>query len=219
MPSATLPATDAAAGLDAGEDQTRDFAALFPPSRGRDQLTARTARLLHDVLRYLGETGRVRLAHLGGRPVREEDDDLFTALPEFTWRQSAHWRRRFIEVFDALADQLAQGRAPMPGSPAEEFGLWLAIVQAELLITVQPEIVERAVDGLAAEDGDFDWPRCHARLFRHAYVPLLFLAEFDGMQDPLHEANQRLRIGDYRPVNWFTVFAEAVPAGAGMRWV
>ena len=215
MPSATLPSPDVAEHHGPGPD----FAVLFPPSRHGEHLSARTARLLHDVLRYLGETGHARLARLGGRPVREEDDDLFTALPEFTWSQSVHWRRRFVAVFDELADQLAQGRMPMPGSAAEEFALWLGIVQAELLITMQPEIVQRAVDGLASEDGDFDWTRCHARLFRHPYVPLLFLAEFDGMQDPLHEANRRLRIGDYRPSSWFTEFAEAAPGYAGMRWV
>jgi hypothetical protein len=212
MQSATLSSAPAAEG--------QDFAVLFPPSPESDHLTARTARLLHDVLRYLGAVGHARLAQLGARPVREEDDDLFTALPEFTWSQSVPWRRRFIEVFDAIADQLAQGRTPVPSTPAEEFALWLAIVQAELLLTLQPDLVHKAVDGIASEPGDFDWPRCHARLFRHAYVPLLFLAEFDGMQDPDHAANRRLRIGDYRPAGWFTEFAAApVPSYAGMRWV
>lgn len=200
-------------------DEGLDFALLFPPSPHGAHLTARTARLLHDVLRYLGEVGSARLEQLGARPVREEDEDLFTALPGFTWHQSVHWRRRFVAVFDEIADQLAQGHTPMPGTPAEEFALWLAIVQAELLITVQPELVERATAGLPPERGDFDWPHCHARLFRHAYVPLLFLAEFDGMQDPGHEANRRLRIGDYRPAGWFREFAAAAPTSSAMRWV
>jgi len=200
-------------------DEGLDFAALFPASQHGAQLTARTARLLHDVLRYLGEVGHVRLAQLGARPVREQDEDLFTALPAFTWHQSVHWRRRFVAVFDEIAEQLAQGRTPMPGTPAEEFALWLAIVQAELLITMQSDVVERAVAGIAPEPEDFDWPRCHARLFRHTYVPLLFLAEFEGMQDPGHEANRRLRIGDYRPASWFREFAAAGPAYPDMRWV
>lgn len=201
-------------------DEGRDFALLFPTSQHGAHLTARTARLLHDVLRYLGEVGHTRLAKLGDRPVREQDEDLFTALPEFTWHQSVHWRRRFIAVFDEIADQLAQGRTPMPGTPAEEFALWLAIVQAELLITMQPDVVEHAVGAIAPAHDDFDWPQCHARLFRHAYVPLLFLTEFAGMQDPGHEANKRLRIGDYRPAGWFREFtAAAAPAYPAMRWV
>lgn len=199
-------------------DESLDFAALFPPSRRGGDLTARTARLLHDVLRFLGEVGRARLAVLGGRPVREEDEDLFTALPEFTWYESEGWRRRFVEVFDTLADQLAQGRTPVPASAAQEFALWLAIVQAELLITMQPDLVGTVVHGITAEPDDFDWPHCRARLFRHAYVPVLFLAEFDGMQDPAHEANRRLHIGDYRPSAWFTEFAAAAHAHAhGIR--
>ena len=186
-----------------------DFPALFPPSEHGAHITARTAALLHDVLRYLGESGRARLAQLGDRAVREADDDLFTALPEFTWHQPAWWRRRFVAVFDRLATRLGEGRTPLPATPAEEFALWLAFVQAELLITRQPELVRRVVGGIPPHDNDFDWPRCHARLFRHGYVPLLFQAEFDGLEDPGHEVNRRLHIGDYRPAAWFGASGES----------
>ena len=189
-------------------EEPPDFAALFPPP-GRDaRPTARTAALLHDVLRYLGDVGRARVAVLGDRAVSEADDDLFTALPAFTWQQGHVWRRRFVAGFDRLAARLAEGRAPLPATPAEEFALWLGIVQGALLIAVEPELVLRTVDGMAPDEGDFDWRWCYARLFRHAYVPLLARAEFAGLQDPAHEANRRLRIGDYRPGSWFLGFDE-----------
>jgi hypothetical protein len=171
-------------------------------------LTARTAALLHDVLCYLGDVGRARVAALGDRAVYEADDDLFTALPEFTWRQGQAWRRRFVAGFDRLAARLAEGRAPLPTTPAEEFALWLGIVQGALLIAGEPELVLRTVDGIPPHEGDFDWRWCYARLFRHPYVPLLAQAEFDGLQDPGHEANRRLSIGDYRPGGWFLGFDE-----------
>jgi hypothetical protein len=60
------------------------------------------------------------------------------------------WRRRFVAGFDRLAARLAEGRAPLPATPAEEFALWLAIVQAALLIAVEPELVLRTVDGTPA---------------------------------------------------------------------
>jgi hypothetical protein len=187
-------------------EQPPDFAALFPPP-GRDaRLTARTAALLHDVLRYLGEVGRARAAALGDRAVREADDDLFTALPEFTWRQGRVWRARFVAGFDRLAAQLAEGRAPLPATPAQEFALWLGLLQSALLIALEPELVLRTVRAAPPDEADFDWRWCHARLFRHPYLPLFARAEFDGLQDPAHEANRRLRIGDYRPVSWFQGF-------------
>jgi hypothetical protein len=170
-------------------------------------LTARTAALLHDVLRHLGELGRRRVASLGGRAVSEADDDLFTALPAFTWTQPEAWRCRFVAAFDALADRMiGAGRAPEPATPAEEFALLLAIVQAELLLAEQPELVERAVQGVAPEAGDFDWRRCHESLFRHGYTPLLLQAEFAGLEDPGDPVNQHLDIGDYRPEGWFRPF-------------
>ena len=201
-------------------DESPDFAALFPPSDRSDRdarLTARTAALLHDVSRYLGDVGRARLAALGDRAVREEDDDLFTALPEFTWQQGQAWRRRFLAGFDRLAAGLAEGRAPLPATPAEEFALWLAIMQAALLIDAEPELVLRTVDRMPADEGDFDWRWCHARLFRHSYVPLFAQAEFQGLEDPGHEANRRLRIGDYRPGSWFLGFDEAPTVSSGSR--
>lgn len=198
-------------------DESPDYAALFPPSERDARLTARTAALLHDVLRYLGDVGRARLAALGDRVVREEDDDLFTALPEFTWQQGQAWRRRFVTGFDRLAARLAEGRAPLPSTPAEEFALWLAIVQAALLIAAEPELVLRTVDDTPPHEGDFDWQWCHARLFRHSYIPLLCQTEFEGLQDPEHEANRRLRIGDYRPGNWFLGFDELAAVVSGNR--
>jgi hypothetical protein len=170
------------------------------------QLTARTAALLQDVLRHLGELGRRRVMDLGGRGVREADDDLFTALPGFTWTQSEEWRRRFVAAFDALAERLARNDVPRPTNAAEEFALLLAMVQAELLVTAQPELVERVVDGVQPETEDFDWRHCHESLFRHGYVPLLFQAEFAGLEDPGNRINQHLDIGDYRPYNWFRPF-------------
>jgi hypothetical protein len=187
-------------------EQSPDFAALFPPSLCAAGITARTAALLHDVLRYLGEAGRARAAALGDRAVCEADDDLFTALPEFTWGQPESWRRRFAAGFDRLADRLVEGRAPFPETPAEEFALWLAIAQAALLIAVQPELVMQAVHGTPADGGDFDWQWCQAYLFRHGYVPLLHHAEFAGLEEPGHEANRRLCIGDYRADSWFRAF-------------
>jgi hypothetical protein len=177
--------------------------------------TARTAALLHDVLRYLGDVGRARVAILGDRAVCEADDDLFTALPEFTWRQEQCWRRRFVACFDRLAARLAQGRAPLPDTPAEEFALRLAIMQAALLIDVQPELVRRTVYDTPPDEGDFDWQWCQARLFRHGYLPLFSRAEFAGLEDPGNAANRRLRIGDYRPGSWFRGFDESpvVPSG------
>jgi hypothetical protein len=199
-------------------ERSPDFAALFPPS-GHDvqQLTARTAALLHDVLRYLGDVGRDRVAVLGDRAVREDDDDLFTALPEFTWRQAEPWRRDFVAGFDRLATRLAEGRVPLPATPAEEFALWLAIVQAALLIAVEPELVLRTVEDTPADDGDFDWRWCHTRLFRHSYVPLLSQAEFEDLHDPEHEANRRLHIGDYRAENWFRSFDGSPTVSSGDR--
>ena len=200
-----------------GFEQAPDFAALFPPPGRADRLTARTAALLHDVLRYLAEVGRSRLAVLGEQAVCEEDYDLFTALPEFTWQQGEAWRRRFVAGFDRLADRLARGRAPLPATPAEEFALWLAIIQAALLIAVEPELVLRTVEDTPPDEGDFDWRWCHARLFRHGYVPLFSRIEFEGLEDPGHEANRRLRIGDYRPDSWFQGFAEPADAVSDNR--
>jgi hypothetical protein len=198
-------------------DESPDFAALFPPSDRDARLTARTAALLHEVLRYLGDVGRARLAALGDRAVCEGDDDLFTALPEFTWQQRQPWRRRFVAGFDRLAARLAEGRAPLPSTPAEEFALWLAIVQAALLIAVEPELVLRTVDDTPPDEADFDWQWCHARLFRHGYIPLLCQTEFEGLQHPGHEANRRLRIGDYRPGSWFLGFDEPAAVSSGNR--
>jgi hypothetical protein len=191
-------------------DRSPGFAAQFPPS-GRDArgITARTAALLHDVLRYLGEVGRARIAFLGDRAVYAADEDLFTALPDFTWQQGEAWRHQFVAGFDRLAERLAQGRAPLPATPAEEFALWLAITQAALLIEVQPELVLRTVDGTPPDGGDFDWQWCQARLFRHGYVPLFSHVEFAGLENPEHAANRWLGIGDYRPERWFRGFDEA----------
>jgi len=200
-----------------GSRESPDFAALFPPPGRAERLTARTAALLHDVLRYLGEAGRARLAVLGGRVVCEADDDLFTALPEFTWRQDEAWRRRFVAGFDRLAVRLAQGRAPLPATPAEEFALWLAIMQAAVLMAVETELVLRTVEDTPPDDGDFDWRWCHARLFRHSYVPLFSQIEFEGLEDPGHEANRRLHIGDYRPDSWFQGFDEPPTVSSGDR--
>lgn len=172
------------------------------------RITARTAALLYDVLRYLGDVGRVRVAALGERAVCEADDDLFTALPEFTWTQGRSWRHRFVACFDRLAARLAQGRAPLPDTPAEEFALRLAILQAALLMAVQPELVQRTVYDTPLDEGDFDWQWCQARLFRHGYLPLFSDAEFAGLEDPGNEANRRLRIGDYRPDSWFLGFED-----------
>jgi hypothetical protein len=191
---------DGQPGLSAPAGRSADHDAA--PAR----LTARTAALLQDVLRHLGERGRRRVTDLGGRAVSEADDDLFTALPGFTWTQPEEWRRRFVAAFDVLAERLARGEIPRPANAAEEFALVLAIVQAELLVTAQPELVERVVDGVAGETGDFDWRQCHESLFRHGYVPLLFQAEFAGLEDPGNQVNQYLDIGDYRPYNWFRPF-------------
>ena len=198
-------------------EQSPDFAALFPPPEHEARLTARTAALLHDVLRYLGEVGRARVAVLGERAVCEADDDLFTALPEFTWPQGQSWRRWFVSGFDRLAARLAQGRAPLPATPAEEFALWLAITQAALLIDVQPELVLRTVDGIRPDEGDFDWQWCQARLFRHGYVPLFAHAEFAGLEHPEHPANRWLGIGDYRPESWFRGFDEPAAVASADR--
>lgn len=180
-------------------------------------LTARTAALLHSVLLHLSETGRARLAVLGGRPVVADDDDLFTALPEFTWRQNAGWRGRFLHAFDQLAEDLAEGRAPRPRTPAQEVALLVAIVQAMLLLEADWAAVERATGALPPDEEDYDWPRCHACLFRHGYVPLLLEPEFRGLEDPGNEVNRRLRIGDYRAHTWFDSFTPSggrpLPAG------
>jgi hypothetical protein len=199
-------------------EQAPDFAALFPPSEDIEAgLTPRTAVLLHDVLRYLSEVGRARASIVGERAVCEADDDLFTALPEFTWRQGQSWRCRFVDGFDRLAARLAQGRAPLPSTPAEEYALWLAITQAALLIAVQPELVLRTVHDTPSDEGDFDWQWCQVRLFRHGYVPLLTHAEFAGLEDPGNEANRWLGIGDYRPINWFLGFDESAAVSSGDR--
>ena len=198
-------------------ERAPDFAALFPPSQSEAALTPRTAALLHDVLRYLGEVGHARSTALGDRAVCEADDDLFTALPEFTWWQGEKWRSRFVAGFDHLATRLAQGRTPLPATPAEEFALWLAIVQAALLLDQQPDLVLRTVDATPPADGDFDWRWCQARLFRHGYVPLLAQAEFEGLEDPEHEVNRQLGIGDYRPGSWFRGFGEPAAVSSGNR--
>ena len=191
-----------------------DFAALFPPRRGTRTLTPRTAALLHDVLRYLGEVGRARIAALGTRAVNEGDDDLFTALPEFTWRQTAVWRARFVACFEHLAARLAAGRLPEPDTPGREFALWLALLQAELLHELQPDLVARAVAAVPPAPGDFDWPDCRRRLLRHGCLPLLLHREFAGLEDPRHRANRLLDLGDYRPDAWFAGFG-ATPGTLG----
>jgi hypothetical protein len=181
-----------------------DFAALFPPEGAGQAISPRTAALLHDVLLSLGRAGRSRLAELGGRPVHEADDDLFSALPESTWCQGASWRERFVAVFDLLAWRLSFGRLPLPDTPAEEVALLLGLAEAKLRLTARREPVEATIGPIPPASGDFDWNRCLSQLFRHDYVPLLFDPAFSGLEDPANCLNRRLALGDYRPSAWFT---------------
>ena len=195
-------------------ERTVDFAALFPPAEHGAEITARTAALLHDVLCYLGEVGRVRVELCGDRAVRDADEDLFTALPAFTWSEGRRWRGRFVAAFDTLAARIDRGEAPLPHTPAEEFAGWLAIVQSILLIDLQPDLVRRTVAEIPPDRADFDWARCRARLLRHACLPLFYRAEFTGLEDPGNAANLSLGLGDYRPASWFRSFGGPVPAPA-----
>ena len=195
-------------------ERTVDFAALFPQSERGEGITARTAALLHDVLGYLGEVGRVRVELCGDRAVRDADEDLFTALPAFTWHQGRHWRGRFVAAFDTLAARIARGEVPLPRTPADEFAVWLAIAQSILLIDLQPDLVRRTAAEIPPDRADFDWARCRARLFRHDCLPLFYRAEFAGLEDPGNAANLSLGLGDYRPACWFRPFSGPVRAPA-----
>jgi hypothetical protein len=208
------------AGLfDDEEDEVPDFGELFPldePLFGADEgewlLTARTARVLHERMRVLGDLARDEAAELGGEPVSPSwQGVVLNALPRVTWRQGRVWRERFAQCFGDLAGDLAGGEWPQPRCPGEEMALHLALAHAQAEVSEDPEFVEDLVEGLPASPLDYDWDGCRDVLFQDTDILMLFDDQLDGVEDPESEINQELRIGDYRPGAWFETFGNMAP--------
>jgi hypothetical protein len=202
-----------------GDDEDEpDFAELFPLDETVDGesdgwlLSPRTASALYGRLLMLGDYARDELEELGDAPITSEADAgmVFSALPGLTWRQDAVWRDRFIGAIDALISDLAGGEWPQPRCPAEEMALHLALRAAEGVVD-EPELVEQHVVGLPAHARDYDWEGCRDVFFEDEDILMLYDARLDGVEDPEAEVNRELRIGDYHPAAWFTVFGNLEP--------
>jgi hypothetical protein len=122
------------------------------------QLTPRTAAALWFIAQTLGDEAYDDVEQ-GDQPI---DDRLWNVLhryPLVTWQQDTRWRRKVARAFDDLADDLAEGRWPIPRCPGEEMALHLMLEDAPEAIADRwcpTELLER----LPAHGDDFDWDRC-----------------------------------------------------------
>ncbi|WP_052710707.1 hypothetical protein [Pseudofrankia sp. DC12] len=172
---------------------------------GGFQLTPRTAAGLWFALQHFADQGYRDVEEHGDEPVEESGIwVLFADYPRITFSQDAVWRRQAARSFDDLAADLAAGAWPTPRSPGEEMALHLAIGLATDLGA--DGALDDWIAAYPAHPDDFDKEACVEELFEDTDILGLFNASRDGMEDPDDPENQRLGIGDYRPVAWFRPF-------------
>lgn len=177
------------------------------------QLTPRTAVVLRSICGLLADNGYDDVIAHGDDDVESDSDwMLFDQYPRITWREDATWRRQAARALDDLAEDLIEGRWPLPRCPAEEMGLHLAVRYADAAVK----------DGWAGTDSpwfedlpehpdDFDWDMVLEVFFQDHDILLLFTNDLDGIEDPDEETNRAQGIGDYRPSAWFAVFNNMEP--------
>jgi hypothetical protein len=207
---------------DDGPESLPDFAALFPAVDDDHawHLTPRTASVLYTALCTLADEAYDDVEEHADQPVPGPDAgdwSVLPRLPRITWRQDTAWRRDLARAADDLATDLEHGQWPNPRCTAEEMLLHLAIQDAEAI--ADDDIDDEGRQELPEYDGDYDWDLCSEMLFQDHDVLLLEEGWADGVEDPDSQLNQKFRIGDLRPANWFQPFnnVEARPATRGHR--
>lgn len=208
-------AAASALGLDAADARWKsaqpDVAALFPADDEHSVLTPRSALALWAMLTTLADYGYDDVEEHGDDPVDPDGDwMLFDRYPRVTWRQDAVWRRQAGRAFDDLAEDLAQGREPLPRCPGEEMALHVALRQLPAAVDDHwwgPDLF----DGLPEADGDLDVHAMLSGLFQDHDILALFDATLDGIEDPDDPANAGTGMGDYRPQAWFRTFDGSEP--------
>lgn len=212
---------------DLDDPELPDMAVLFPVKTcacgGQDleceecdfQLTPRTADLLHTALSILADEAYEDADQLGDRALAAGqhggDWEVFTRLPQLTWRCGRDWRRNMARAFDNLAEDLEHGRWPQPTCTAEEMALHLALEEAPGHLDEVDDNEDHRHRQLPVHNDDYDWDACADVLFQDGDVVMLFNPAFDGIEDPDNDVNQAAGIGDLRPDAWFEPFHN-VPA-------
>lgn len=217
VPGVEPSASSASALQLGGDDEARwrgvqpPMAELFPPDDEHAVLSPRSALALWAMLTTLADYGYDDVGKHGDDPVGSDGDwMLFDRYPRVTWNQDAVWRRQATRSFDDLAEDLAQGREPLPRCPGEEMALHVALRLLPAAVDDQwwgPDLF----DGLPAVGGDLDVQSLLSDLFQDHDILALFDAELDGIEDPDDPVNADTGMGDYRPQAWFTAFAGSQP--------
>lgn len=147
------------------------------------------------------------------------DPDMIAAIsafPRVTHRQSLAWWQKVYAASERLVEGLrVGGEAMVPLTIAEE--AILAIVtnrpnvpgHAEVVMnddeTYAPILAQFEALEIQVDDFDspgFDWREILPELKGDIDVLALWEPLLDGMDDPDSDLNQRIGMGDYRPMNW-----------------
>jgi hypothetical protein len=172
-------------------------------------LTARTARILHVLLRRGATQVYDDLHVLGDDAVGSVEAGELAVLPELptlTYAKDALWRRQMARAFDDLADDLAAGRTPYPRCTGEAVALWLALEWA-------PDYVRYVATGTLAPDqageGDDNWEELREVMFRDTDFLELYNPAMDGFEHT--EEAIFLGVENMNPKDWFSTLSLTEP--------
>lgn len=211
--------------MDRFDDESRAaasrFGALFPLKEGEEAgagpvaeefpggVTPRNAHLLYVGLSSDLDSAELDLVEHRDRPVTEGGErewHYFDRLPRITWHMGRSWRKRFAGAIRDLARDLDTGQLPLPRSRAEEMALHLGIESAAFEMGPARSGACPGHDELPELHHDYDFELVRDLLFEDEDIEFLFEPETEGFAAPTHPTNQRLGIGDMRPVAWFDGF-------------
>lgn len=185
------------------------------------QPTPRTLAVLKAALEIEADAAADALEEIKDRPVTTEESFVgcFDLLPAQTWAQGAQWRREMIRCFDDLADDITNGRLPLPRCTGEEMALHLALEHASAITEDTPDLAEECAEGAPVRPGDYDWWTCKDALFEDHDVLMLYEPWMEGIEDPDDHVNQQFGMANLTPDDWFKPFREdrARAADRGFR--
>jgi hypothetical protein len=178
------------------------------------ELPPRMAHLIQIGLDLVGDHAAMDIGQHGDAPVTEDTIGqwfLFDQLPRIAWAMGRTWRERFRAAVDHLRKDIDAGQWPEPRNHAEEMALTLAIEEAKGVYEDSLDEAFPEHQELPESSDDYDFALIEELLFQDSDIRFLFDPETEAFADPGHAMNQRLGIGDMRPVAWFDHFNNVEP--------
>ncbi|MFC9790059.1 hypothetical protein [Rhodococcus sp. NPDC127528] len=151
-------------------------------------MTPRQMRLAHLSACTLADNAYDDIERHGDGPVtRDMFWSVFAAFPPATWGEGERWRRQVARSFDDLAEDIDDGRQPLPTCTAEEMALHLILRRARAL-HLDGELDDQ-IAPIPEHPQDTQWDGPLDSLFEDRDVLLLFDEQppGDGVNlEPLH---------------------------------